>query len=212
MKFKTYIWDFDGMLFNTYPRMCTAFLKALSENGIGESRSQAMNAIKKSVRSAVKDYATRFGRDAGKLSADYHRIEDSMDSSTIIPYPDSFDFLSAVKAQGGRNFLYTHRNRVAIEALKRYDMFRLFDGFITADDPFPVKPAPDALLYLIRRYGFEPETAVMLGDRDIDILAAENAGIAGCLVDPEHFYTGFDTPLKCNEIKELYALLNVAVQ
>ena len=209
MKFKTYIWDFDGMLFNTYPRMCDAFLKALSENGIGESRSHAMTAIKKSVRSAVKEYAATFGRDPQKLSADYHRIEDGMGPETIIPYPDTFGFLSAVKAQGGKHFLYTHRNRVAIEALKRYDMYSMFDGFITADDPFPVKPAPDALLYLVRRYEIDPKTALMLGDRDIDILAAKNAGLAGCLVDPEHFYDDFDTPLKCGGIRELYALLDV---
>ena len=30
---QNYIWDFDGMLFDSYPHITSAFLKALAENG-----------------------------------------------------------------------------------------------------------------------------------------------------------------------------------
>ena len=45
----------------------------------------------------------------------------------------------------------------------------------------------------------------MVGDRDIDVEAAHNAGIDGCLFDPEHFYEAYDTPYRVQTVPELLA-------
>ena len=42
---------------------------------------------------------------------------------------------------------------------------------------FPLKPAPDALLYLMEKYGVAKENAWMAGDNHTDINAAQAAGI-----------------------------------
>ena len=166
-----------------------------------------MAAIKRSVREAAADYAGRFGLDHDRLTADFKAIERAMPTETIVPYDGAEAFLRAVLARGGRHFLYTHRDFTALDALARCRMDDCFTGAVTADDCFPVQPAPDALLHLIRTYAIVPQRAVMLGDRDIDIEAAKRAGIAGCLVDPDHFYDGCDAPLRSGNIAGLYALM-----
>ena len=52
MRYKHFIWDFDGMLFNTYPRLATAFDRVLRECGIEVPREELMERLKISVRAA----------------------------------------------------------------------------------------------------------------------------------------------------------------
>jgi len=209
MRFTDYIWDFDGMLFDTYPRMRAAFSCALARQGCVRPDGEVMAAIKRSVRAAAALYAGQYGLDHARLMADYRAVEHASPPETIAPYDGAAAFLRAVLAQGGRHFLYTHRDHVALEALRRCGLDDCFSGAVTADDHFPVKPAPDALLSLMAKHAIAPERAVMLGDRSIDVEAAENAGIAGCLVDPEHFYDDYAAALRCESIAGLYALMDV---
>ena len=52
-----------------------------------------------------------------------------------------------------------------------------------------MKPAPDAVLYLMKAYNMDPETTVMVGDRECDLGSGRNAGIRTahliCPVAPE---------------------------
>lgn len=47
---------------------------------------------------------------------------------------------------------------------------------------FPPKPAPDAVLELIKRYGAELSQIIYIGDSDVDIMTANAAGIDCCAV------------------------------
>ena len=42
---------------------------------------------------------------------------------------------------------------------------------------FASKPAPDGALDILRRFGVSPDEAVFIGDSDVDIKTAANAGI-----------------------------------
>ena len=67
-------------------------------------------------------------------------------------------------------------------------------GSVTGADGYPLKPAPDALLAMMTRYGLQAADCVMVGDRDIDLDAGKNAGMAGILFDPDGFYPDYPTP------------------
>ena len=53
---------------------------------------------------------------------------------------------------------------------------------IGGDSPFPRKPAPAALLHLMRAHGASRENSLMVGDSSIDVNTARAAGIRCCLV------------------------------
>ena len=52
-----------------------------------------------------------------------------------------------------------------------------FDEIICADDVEHPKPAPDALLECLRRFGCKPEDAVYIGDSEYDMQCAKSAGV-----------------------------------
>ena len=203
---KNWIWDFDGTLFDSYPRMTRSLLDALAEQGVCPPFPDALAQIKVSVRAAVAHYASIYGLDAQRALDRYHAYEHNQ-TLPLLPYPGMRDLCARHAARGGAHYLYTHRNQKALDALKDHGMDGFFADAITADDPFPHKPAPDALLHLIQKHRLDPEDTVMIGDRDIDILAAHNAGIAGCLFDPDHFFDDFDTPLRADSVEGLARLL-----
>lgn len=61
--------------------------------------------------------------------------------------------------------------------LERVGLSGLFKEIVTSEDPgFVVKPAPDTILYLMEKYGAQPENTVMVGDRKIDLESAYGAG------------------------------------
>ena len=74
---------------------------------------------------------------------------------------------------------------MSVDYLEEYGLAGLFTDFVTADLHFPTKPAPEGILYLLQHHDISPESAAMVGDREIDILSGRNAGIDGILFDPE---------------------------
>ena len=100
----------------------------------------------------------------------------------VKPFPGVREILGGVVEMGGKNFLYTHRGGSAIAYLESFGMKDFFTGIVTSRDGFPDKPAPDAILKIIKDYSLNPAECVMIGDREIDGMAGKNAGIAGFLV------------------------------
>jgi HAD superfamily hydrolase (TIGR01549 family) len=82
-----------------------------------------------------------------------------------------------LKELSDNNFIYTHKGSTCFEMLKKKDIDLYFTEVVTSESNFPRKPEPDALLYLIDKYALNKNTTYYIGDRDIDIMCAINAGI-----------------------------------
>jgi HAD superfamily hydrolase (TIGR01509 family) len=199
-----YIWDFDGTLFDTYPHMAAAMKGALAELGVHETIEDVLRTLKRSEGACLTYYKRRNGL-GNELDRFYYRYE--LPWSQVKPFPGAAEVCGAIVDRGAHNYLYTHRNRKALELLAGQGMERLFTDAITREDGFADKPAPDALLVLMERNGISPRDAVMIGDRDIDLLAGRNAGLAGCLFDPGGYYPDFPADFRVKSMAELKRLL-----
>jgi len=199
--FQHFIWDFDGTLFNTYPHMTRAFQLALKDFSVEESYENILAHMKISVTEAVNFYKDKYGinDDLGKRYSVYER---NGDKSLIAPYPHAKEVCRKICERGGFNYLYSHRDKAARDYLKQFGMEVYFRDFITSDDRFPSKPAPDAILYLVDKYKMDKREVLMVGDRDIDILAGYNAGVEGCLFDPDSFYSHFQVRYRVHSMAE----------
>ena len=70
-------------------------------------------------------------------------------------------------------------------------MIDYFTDMVTADEHFPMKPAPDGLLALCKRNGLDASESIMIGDRIIDGSSGRGAGMSGALVNyPPHLPDG----------------------
>ena len=195
MRFTHFFWDFDGTLFDTYPRINRAIQNTLKDLGREVSLSEIAPLSKVTLDHALKTLCPVGLEEARALYA-LHAGEEG--GGSMRPYPGVLRLLERVCASGGRNYLYTHRDRGSLDALDTWGMTLFFTDFMTSEiavaHGFPRKPAPDALLYLIKKHGLPPEQCVMVGDRDIDLDSGRNAGMACALFDPDHYYDGYDTP------------------
>jgi HAD superfamily hydrolase (TIGR01549 family) len=189
--------------------MAVAFQKALAEDNVAAPYDEVMARIKRRVGGAAKLYAAEHGLDHQVIFDRYQVHEHAMPDDTILPYEGMCALLRDAHDAGYRHFLYTHRDHTALSALRRHGVYELFSGFVTELDGFPSKPAPDALNHILAKHRLVPSESIMLGDRSIDIQSARNAGIAGCLFDPEHFYDDFENELRVDSVDALRKLLEI---
>ena len=174
-----FIWDFDGMLFDTYPHTTAALCEYFRRHGKEIDPDEAFSQLKISIRQAF----SRFGM-TKEGEREFYEIEDDLDFAPQgFPYEGVPGMLRFIADNGGRNYLFTHRDRVAIQYLDKYSLTHLFTDFVTREMDFPFKPAPDGISYLLEKHSLAPERCLMLGDREIDCLSGLNAGISSLLFD-----------------------------
>ena len=89
------------------------------------------------------------------------------------------EFLAEAKRR--RSLLAVVSDYPSAQKLKALGIDGAFDHVISAQDPGVgrFKPHPASILAALDRCGVPPAEAVMIGDRDIDMLAARTAGVRG---------------------------------
>ena len=207
MRYRHFFWDFDGTLYDTYGRITRATVNALHALGAAAGFDTVYPAAKRSLNTSYLTFAAPLGVSREAFLAQYHAFSEREGPESIRPYPGAAEVLHGVLAGGGRNYLYTHRGETAEQWLRYDGLWELFADRITALDGFPGKPAPDALNHLIRKHGLDRADCVMIGDRDIDLDAGKNAGIACALFDPEGYYPDYDVPWRFKSMEELIQAL-----
>ena len=196
-------WDFDGTLFDSYPELSGSFMKGLQTLGLGHllTQEQLMRMMKASLGHAAEWCAQQSGLTKEQILAPYRVFHAQPHEDP--PYDGVKDCLSRLHAAGYRHYLYTHSHQSAIDQLKRENLGQYFSDAVLGSDGFPLKPAPDALLDLMKRNQLSPDECAMIGDRDIDVMAGRNAGMKGILFDPDHYFPHFKAELNVHSMKEL---------
>jgi len=204
---REFIWDLDGTLLDTYPAMVAAMVQAVVDLGQQVTTTEAYQLMRQhSVGFTERTFAQRYGWDWQALRAKYQHYEPQLQVAPQ-PFPGAADVLAKVQAVGGHNYLMTHRNGLALTYLKQTGLYAYFDDFVTAAQPFPRKPNPAALNYLLDRHHVDRTQAVMVGDRNLDVEAGHRAQIAGYLFDVDELITVTSQPEA--QVTTLTALLSL---
>jgi len=204
--FLHYIWDFDGTLFDSYPHLTLSLQRALKDFGYSHTTSEILSLMKISVSTCISYYKEKYGL-GEELRERYRYYENNEFIVPIKPYPYLREVLAKIVESGGKNYIYTHRGKSAIEYIREFNMDCFFCDSITSEDNFPLKPAPDAILHLIKKHNMDKNTVIMIGDRDIDILSGHNAMVSGCLFDPDDFFPDLDVEFRVKSMKEFDEVL-----
>lgn len=200
MKAKYFIWDFDGTIIDTYPRSTRILVDTMREVGVEIDYDKYIVMLRDSFGKTKKHLNM-----SDELFDLYLKRACTLSEPHPTPYKDIPELLEAINKSGGKNFLYTHRDKSALEYLDLYDLRHLFTECITCEsDCFVHKPAADVIEHLIKKHRLDKEDTVMVGDREIDVLSGKNAGCKAILFDERRIYTETSADKKIYELCEIF--------
>lgn len=183
---KYLFWDAGGTLFDTYPAVVEACQAVLGGFGKVAPSEWVMALCKQTTSYGIHTLAKTFSLDEETFQQHFKQSYADIGAQYQPPFPGVEIVCRYVCEIGGQNFIVTHRSRLSLEALlAAHGMTQYFVDFITQEDPYPRKPAPDAIEALIARYALDRSQCLLIGDRDLDIVAGQRAGIHTCLFGSE---------------------------
>jgi phosphoglycolate phosphatase len=180
MTLKAVLFDLDGTLLDTLDDLTASVNHMLGRFGYpARSREFVRQAVGNGVRNLIAR-ALPDGADAARaeeaLAAFRAHYSEHLDVKTA-PYPGVTDLLRALKAQGVGVGVVSNKYDGAVAALCGRHFGGLVDVAAGEKPGVPRKPAPDSVLAAMRRMGAEAESALYVGDSDVDVATAHNAGL-----------------------------------
>ena len=180
-KYSTYVFDLDGTLLDTLGDLAASVNYALRTHGMPEHsiddvRRFVGNGVRKLMERAVPDGPDNPQFEAAFATFRAYYMEHAQD--TTRPYEGIPETLAALKAQGCRLAVVSNKMRKATEELCRHFFPDTIEVAIGEDEAAGIrkKPAPDTVFEALRVLGDKGD-AVYVGDSDVDIQTAHNAGI-----------------------------------
>jgi phosphoglycolate phosphatase-like HAD superfamily hydrolase len=179
--YKNIIWDVDGTLFNAYPAIAAAFKAALAEKGVETDSEWIMKLAMQSMGHCVATLANEYHISEAAIEEAFWPRYRSVGYPAQPPFPHVREVCEQICLGGGSNVIVTHRETDGtIGLLRAHQLIDLFKGWITRDDDYPKKPDPTAFRAALTRFGLDPYLTMAVGDRDIDTIAAQGAGLFTC--------------------------------
>ena len=182
MKYNTYIFDLDGTLLDTLTDLAASVNYALRthdmpEHSIDDVRRFVGNGVRKLMERAVPGGAENPYFEAAFATFREYYMLHSLD--TTRPYPGIQEVLAELKARGCHLAVVSNKMMAATVELCRHFFPDTIEVAIGENEAEGIrkKPAPDTVFAALRELHNEPLTSVYVGDSDVDIATARNAGL-----------------------------------
>jgi phosphoglycolate phosphatase len=180
MNYKAVIFDMDGTILNTLDDLADATNRALEKNSlpvrtIGEVRNFVGNGIRKLIERAVP--AGTAAAVIEKVNADFSAYYAKHCADKTQPYAGIAAMLVSLRAAGIKTAVVSNKDDYAVQTLARVYFPAIFDAVAGVRRGIRKKPAPDTVFEVMKRLAVEKEQCVYVGDSEVDIETAGNAGI-----------------------------------
>lgn len=180
MRYDNAIFDLDGTLLDTLDDLRDAVNHGLREFGLPEASlaeisARVGNGSERLISLCLPD---------GREDPLFQKVFDSYYARYMVhgqdkthPYPGIIDLLRELGGAGVRCAIVSNKPHAAtVELVAHY-----FSGLVLSAVGERVgvrrKPAPDSILSAMAELNAKPERTVYIGDSEVDIMAAQNAGI-----------------------------------
>jgi phosphoglycolate phosphatase len=97
------------------------------------------------------------------------------------PYPGIADVLAELSSRVTLGLLTNRPLDQSVVMLDAFGFTKYFPHQAGGDGPWPRKPAPDGLRWLMERAGDTPGRTLLVGDSLVDLMTARGAGAGVCL-------------------------------
>ena len=180
MKYKAIIFDLDGTLTDTLYDLKESTNYALRKMGwpertIDEVRQFVGNGVRRLMERAVPSDAEELEFSECFQLFQEHYVEHCQDHTDL--YPGIAELLHELKRRGYKMAIVSNKMQPGVDEL--YDSFfkGLIDVALGERAGWLRKPYPDMVYAALERLGVTAEEAVYVGDSEVDMATARNAGL-----------------------------------
>ena len=178
--YNTYIFDLDGTLLSSLADLAASCNYALRTNGMPE---RTLDEVRRFVGNGVKKLMERATPDGlqnplfDKTLADFrqHYMKHNLD--TTCPYEGVMPMLEELQRRGKKVTVVSNKFYAATQELCHHFFGDLVTVAIGEREDIRKKPAPDTVIEALRQLNATAEESVYIGDSDVDIDTARNAGM-----------------------------------
>lgn len=182
LKYDAVIFDLDGTLLNTLSDLADAVNYALytlgwPERTTAEVRQFVGNGVKLLIDRAAPAGSTEESR--AKCLAIFKNHYAAHMADKTAPYPGVPETLTALRESGRKLAVCSNKFDAAVKGLARDYFPGLLDTAAGENEAagVPKKPHPAMVRLILDKLAVPPDRAVYVGDSDVDIETAKNAGL-----------------------------------
>ena len=182
---KICVFDLDGTLINTLENIAGHMNDTLVSYGLSPFPVERYRYF---VGNGARNLTKQVLEASGKMTPEFYEeffsrfivAYEGAPYAGVAPYDGIFDMIDALKAKGIRLAVCSNKpHAAAVASVENMFPAGIFDDVLGGRDGVPLKPAPDAVLALLEKYGVSREEAAFVGDSDVDMKTAVAAGIRG---------------------------------
>jgi len=182
MRYKYFLFDWDGSLANTLSDWFRVHKKILLNNGVKVSDEVVCR----------ETFGSLDARELGIANVEKYleeieqEIRPSLDSAVL--NSSVREVLEMIKKNGGKVGIMTDSKKKWVKhALKNNGLKELVDVFLGREDVVNRKPDPEIIFKSLEYMGGKISETIVTGDNWKDIQAARAAGVESCLYFPKRY-------------------------
>ena len=175
------IFDLDGTLLDTLDDLWASVNHALASFSLplrskAEVRQFLGNGAKVLIHKSLPEYSDKTLEEQVLTTFRQHYLLHSLDQTH--PYEGVIPLLQQCKALGLKTAIVSNKPNAVVLELHQYFFSSLIDIAIGEQQPkIRRKPHPDMVLYVMKQLGATPQECLYVGDSEVDMATAQNAGI-----------------------------------
>ena len=186
MKYKAVLFDMDGTVLNTLGDLAAAVNHTLREfsmpeRSIAEVAAALGNGAAYLIAHTVPDGTPKELTD--KVLAAYAPYYDAHCDILTGPYDGIVPLMQTLRERGVKLAVISNKQDTAVKPLAEKYFPGLLEIAVGESAEVRRKPNPDAVLAALRHIGVEREDAIYVGDTEVDLQTARNAGMECASVD-----------------------------
>ena len=180
MKYRLAIFDMDGTILDTIRDLTDALnhtLKAFGYPGhpVSEVMFMVGNGIHKLIERALPEGTSK--EETDRIYEAYLPYYQEHCADATRPYEGIVDTIRTLRASGILTAVVSNKKDAAVRELCEIYFKDCFHACVGERDGVKRKPEPDSVFEVLRKLGVKKEEAVYIGDSDVDLKTAENAGM-----------------------------------
>lgn len=180
MGYKLAIFDLDGTLLDTLGDLAASINHALTENGMPERTTDEVrrfvgNGVEKLTRRAVP--AGTSEATIMKTLNDFRAHYNTHSNDRTQLYPGMRELLERLRENGVKIAVHSNKYDAAVQELCKLHLAGLYDNAAGEGTRSPKKPDPTGAQTLMKECGAEKHETIYVGDSEVDLATAKNAGI-----------------------------------